>query len=165
MKKYGDHITNKYDKYFQDHIYDEVLKERYWKGEFQELKNYCFNNNDDGAWNDPETFDDHFSAMVELVGAKVYWNERYEKNPLKFQGYGVETIHSIGIGETSYEDKEPVFFLNKDGSRWCNLDYALEHLIERPKKENNPVETETERQERIERDNANIQRVDAQIKR
>ena len=164
MKKYGDHITNKYDKYFQDHIYDEVLKERYWSGEFQELKNYCFNNNDDGAWNDPETFDDHFSAMVELVGGKVYWNERYEKNPLKFQGYGVETIHSIGIGETSYEDREPVFFLNKDGSRWCNLDYALEHLIERPK-ENNPVETETERQERIDQDSASIQRVDAQIKR
>ena len=33
------------------------------------------------------------------------------------------------------------------------------------KKEDNPVETETERQERIEQDNASIQRVDAQIKK
>tara|TARA_R110000751_G_C13639521_1_gene466748 strand:+ start:311 stop:793 length:483 start_codon:yes stop_codon:yes gene_type:complete len=160
MKKYGDHITNKYDKYFEHHIYDEVLKERHWTGDIQKLKNYCFNNNDDGAWNDPETFDAHFSAMVELIGGKVYWNERYEKNPLEFQGYGVETIHSIGIGETSYEDKEPVFFLNKDGSRWCNLDYALEHLIERPKKE-----SDEDRRDRIKQDNANIQRVDSQIKR
>ena len=135
MKKYGDHITNKYDKYFEHHIYDEGLKERHWTGDIQKLKNYCFNNNDDGAWNDPETFDAHFSAMVELIGGKVYWNEHYEKNPLEFQGYGVETIYSIGIGETSYNDKEPIFFLRKDQSRWCNLDYALEHLIERPKKE------------------------------
>ena len=160
MTKYGDHITNKYDKYFEHHIYDEVLKERHWTGDIQKLKNYCFNNNDNGAWNDPETFDAHFSAMVELIGGKVYWNERYEKNPLEFQGYGVETIYSIGIGETSYDDKEPVFFLNKDQSRWCNLDYALEHLIERPKKE-----TDQERRERIKQDNANIQRIDNQVKR
>ena len=37
--------------------------------------------------------------------------------------------------------------------------------IQQDKKEDNPVETETDRQERIERDSASIQRVDAQIKR
>ena len=41
MKKYGDHITNKYDKFFEYHTYDEVLKERCWTGDIQKLKNYC----------------------------------------------------------------------------------------------------------------------------
>ena len=69
--------------------------------------------------------------MFSLIGGKIYWGERYEKNPLYFQGYEIETIASVGISELSYTDKEPYFF-NKDKSRWFNLDYALTHLIDRP---------------------------------
>ena len=133
MKKYGDYVTNKYDKYLSVYIYDEIVKEKYWTGDIQELKNSCFNN-DNGEWNSPETFDMHFAVMAELIGGKVYWCERYETNPLEFQGYEVDTLHSIGIGENSYQDKEPIFFLDEDKSRWCNLDYALTHLISRPSK-------------------------------
>ena len=37
--------------------------------------------------------------------------------------------------------------------------------IQQDKKEDNPIETDEERQERIDQDSASIQRVDAQIKR
>jgi|TARA_R100000426_G_scaffold18295_1_gene16271 hypothetical protein len=181
MKKYGQHITNKYDDYLSSYKYDELIIEKNWNGKLQELKNFCFNNNDDGAWNDPETFEAHCAVMFSLIGGKIYWGERYEKNPLYFQGYEIETIASVGISELSYTDKEPHFF-NKDKSRWFNLDYALTHLINRPmnhkqikglksfygvKLKGNEtfdelVKIEKDFNQRIKEENARIERVDAQ---
>jgi|TARA_Y100000033_G_C2675347_1_gene76370 hypothetical protein len=120
------------DKYYSQEYgkIDRLKYFKYWKPEFQDLKNYCFNDLDKCKWNDPESFESHFSIMTKYLGKKIYWDNKYEgdNDILEFIGYDIETIDSIGISEDTYDTQE-LYFFNKDKSRWFDLDYALNHLL------------------------------------